>query len=816
MEEVVEGAGVAPSRSTVRDVVEIVLLATAYALLGRLGLTLAYYQQHATLIWAPAGLSVAAVWLRGVRILPGVFLGALITNLSIGSSPPLALGIACGNAAEALVAWTLVRKAGLETGLRDVRRVVLFLGLVVFVSTAIAALNGVGWLVVLAHLPLKRVPPTALIWWLGDAGGVLVATPLLLAFARPQVRMGGRLSTEVVLLVIFSALTLAVAFGGLVPISWIRTPIVLLPFPALAWAAMRFGMRGATIACAAVWVAAVGGTVAGTGPFRYGNVHLDVAMLWLFLATLSVSAMLLAASLEERTREAVARQEGEQWLGIALGAAEAVAFERDLAKRLVRARSASGQPRSWVRDADWEDSIHPDDRAAVREAIAECVRNERDTWDVEYRLIGEGPPCWVLERGRVVERDADQRGRLAFGLRRDVTELRRAAEERHGLERELERSKRLGELGMLAGGIAHDFNNLLAVVRANVELGRARRDPEVTREAFDAIDEAAGRAAELTSQLLAYAGRRPMQRRDVDLAALAAETARMLSRSLPEHVRVDLDLPATALYVSADPAQLRQILMNLVLNAAESIDGGKPGTIRVRVASDRGSEGEPRVLLEVRDDGHGMDRDTVARVFEPFFTTKSSGRGLGMAAVLGVVRAHGGTIDVESEPRRGTTFRVRFPATDRADVGAAAHPESSVPPAKNGARNVLVVDDEPGIRSVARLLLEGAGWRVEVAADAAEAFDRFSRCGPFDVALIDLKIPGTSGAEIMDALRARAPRLPVVLMSGYSEDLLEGSRLAGTPFLSKPFREAELLARLEAATTSPSHRTSMELGSATA
>jgi signal transduction histidine kinase len=678
VQEVVERADAPPARNIARDLAANLLLAVAYAVTGRIGLALAYYQQHATLTWAPAGLAVAAVWLRGGSVLPGVFLGALMVNLSIGSSPPLALAIACGNTAEAWVAWRLVKRAGLEPGLRDVRRLVLFLGLVVFASTSVAAVNGVVWLVALGGLPLARVAPTALIWWLGDAGGVLVATPLLLAFARPPVRMGGRLGAEVVLLALFATLTVATAFGGMVPSTWIRTPIVFLPFPALVWAAVRFGMRGATITCAVVWLAAVGGTVAGTGPFHYGNVHLDVAMLWIFLATLSVSAMLLAASLEERTREAIAREEGE---------------------------------------------------------------------------------------------------------------------------RELERSKRLGELGMLAGGIAHDFNNLLAVVRANVEVGRARPEPRVTREVLEAIDEAAGRGAELTNQLLAYAGRKPMQRRDVDLGALAAETARMLSKSLPERVRIDVELPSEPTNVFADPAQLRQVLMNLVLNAAESIDA-KAGAIRLRVAHERGPASEALVLLEVEDDGEGMDEETVARVFEPFFTTKPSGRGLGMAAVLGVVRAHGGSIDVESEPSRGTVFRVRFPAAERAAPVLPEARAAEAPTAKSdAARRVLVIDDVPGIRAVARLLLEGAGWSVETAADRVEALDRLAQRGPFDVALVDLEIPGTSGAEIVEDLRTRAPELPVLLMSGYSEDLLEGSRLAGTPFLAKPFREAELLARLEAATT---------------
>jgi len=669
----------------------IAALALAYVVLGRLGLTLAYYQQNATLIWAPSGLAVAAVWLGGPRMAIGVWIGALTVNLAISTPPALAATIACGNTAEALVAAALASRFRIDPRLRSIRDVLLLVALLVGASTVIAATVGALALYLLADLSTASVLPTWLIWWLGDAGGVLVMTPLVLAFCREDVpaRAVPRGIAETLLLAFVIVLSVLLASGGDISATWLGPPIALLPYPALTWAAIRFGMRGAAVTVFLVIVGAVIGQAIGTGPFRTGNLHLDTGMLWVFMATLGTSALVLAASLEERTR---------------------------------------------------------------------------------------------------------------------------AENERHAMALRLERSEHLTSLGMLAGGIAHDFNNLLTVIAANTE--------RTEGDAGDAVRTATRRAAELTNQLLAYAGQRPMERADVDLAGMAGETVRMLATSVPRTVSLRDEHEDDVPWVVGDPAQLRQVVLNLIVNAVDALDE-RPGFVRVRTFAPSPSEPRPDdvlgdrwVVLAVEDNGRGMDEETRRRVFEPFFTTKATGRGLGMAAVQGIVRSHGGRVAVRSSLGHGTEFQVWLPPSPRraahatanepprsepVSIPAAAPPPAASPVRRDGRRVALVIDDEPAIRHITRAVLEEAGWRVLVASGGDEGLAMIEVERP-DVVLLDLTMPKRSGADVLAAIRERHTGLPVVLMSGYSTDLLDGRGLEGADFLQKPFTIEQLFARLNAAT----------------
>ncbi len=771
----------------------VVYLLTAHA-----GLSLAYYQQNATLIWAPSGLAVAAIWRFGPRIAPTVFLSALATNLWVGSPFVLSAVIALGNTGEAWVAFLFGRRLNLREGIRRVRDVSRFVVYIVMGATLVAAVNGAAALYLLGHLPAARVATTGLIWWLGDAGGVLVVTPLVLAFASPSPRFGARQRGEIVAIALLVGASTAIAFGGLLPLSFARLPIALIPYPALVWASTRFGMRGSALGVAGVAVAAVIGTALGTGPFRYGNVHVDVAMLWLFMSTMAASSMLLATSLEDRTREVLARREADQWLALALDAGAVTAFERDFAASRERghAPDAPGvSARSWVPVADAMASLSGEDRTRLEAAVDACRHRGHEAWECEYR---DGDR-WVSEVGRIIERDDAGAPRRGVGMRRDVTRRRTSEQQRIALEKDLEQTRRLGELGMLAGGVAHDFNNVLTIIRANTDFARESVDPDARTESLDAIEEATARAAELTEQLLAYAGRKPLRRRDVNVAALCAETVRLLGAGMPPNVALRVDAANDAPLVDGDPAQLRQVLMNLVWNASEAmIDRTGDVTVRLRHEGDA-------ILLTVLDQGHGMDEATRARVFEPFFSTKPRGRGLGMAAVLGIVRAHGGTIDVESTQGVGTTFTVRLPATARLPRTSGmtlAQPRTSGRPAAietTGRTRILVVDDEPAIRSIACLILRDADHAAIEATTGDDAERVLDEQGPFDVALLDMTMPDVSGLELMKRLARKSPTLRFVLMSGYSEDLVQGRAPAGVPFLAKPFRSETLVNRVREA-----------------
>jgi len=757
-----------------RTVLWLLLLVVAYVVTGRIGLTLAYYNRMATLLWAPSGIAVAAVWLGGRRMLPGVVVGSFLTNLWIGATPLLALAISLGNTSEALVADMLVERAGLRRGLHSVRDVMLFVGLIVATPTIVAAANAAFWLPVLAHLPLERVLPTALTWWLGDAGGVLVVTPLLLVFATPRVeRIGG--ATEGLLLAVLAPAIASFSFGLVLPGAAGSVTLALLPFPLLMWAALRFGFRGATLTTGIVTIAAVVSTMAGSGPFRTGNPHVDVANLWSLLAALSITALLLAAALEEREREAMVRRDRERWLKVAVAAAEAVAIERDLAHG--RVRIPRDDDAEWLDAEAFNSSIDPADRGALDRAITDSS----EAWECEYRIVDERGTRTMREHARVVERDATGRPTRSVGLRRDITVQRREEQERLALQRELEASKRLSELGLLAGGIAHDFNNLLVVVRANAELVRVGQG-RYTTEALSAIDKAVVRAAELTDQLLSYAGRRPVRRRAVDLGELASETVRLLRPSVPSRVTINVESDAQSPLVEGDPTQLRQLVMNLALNAVQAIDGEGRVVLRVAAAPDQ------RLLLEVRDNGRGMDEETRARVFQPFFTTKEHGRGLGMPAVFGIVRTHQGTVEITSAPGEGTSVAVLLPASDRPARPVPSEPRPA--PSLRARRRVFVIDGDDETRANVRRQLAEAGWEVTVAGGQAEARARMSDSGPFEVALVGAEVVDAHGAPLHLELRAGHPELPMVLMTDRDAPAL------AVPVLRKPFADVDLLARL--------------------
>jgi PAS domain S-box-containing protein len=389
----------------------------------------------------------------------------------------------------------------------------------------------------------------------------------------------------------------------------------------------------------------------------------------------------------------------------------------------------------------------------------------------------------------------------------DIRARKQAEEERRRLEVQMQQAQRLESLGVLAGGIAHDFNNLLMAVMGNAGLAMMDVPPGPAYERIEQIQVAAERAADLTNQLLAYAGRASVQVEPVDVSVLVREMATLLEVSIPKKVALRLDLDDRLPAIEGDRAQLRQVVMNLITNAAEAVDGAE-GTIALRTAVEElgaaalaravgGADLEPGryVCVTVEDTGSGMDEDTLAHIFEPFFTTKFAGRGLGLAAVLGIVRAHGGGILVDAAPGCGTTFRVLFPASDRAAEPAAA------PRAGEMARrlSVLVVDDEPSVRGVARAMLERLGHTVVVAEHGEEALALVRGGADPDLVLLDMTMPVMDGRETLRALREVRPGLPVLLSSGYAEADLAGDGERWTGFVQKPYTPSALAEAIEAA-----------------
>ena len=391
-----------------------------------------------------------------------------------------------------------------------------------------------------------------------------------------------------------------------------------------------------------------------------------------------------------------------------------------------------------------------------------------------------------------------------------TVERRLLEDERSRMQQQLLHAQKLESLGVLAGGLAHALNNLLGIVLANAGFARETIDREhPARSALDDIARAAERAASLARQLLAYSGRSPVVFQPVDLVTQVSQIAQLLGSSISKKVAIRLE-PAVALpSIDADPAQVQQVAMNLLLNAAESI-GDRVGQVRVTTAVRELSRDDVaslfyapgispgrHVALEVEDTGSGIDPARLSKIFDPFFTTKGSGRGLGLSAVIGIVRAHRGAMGVASTPGRGTTFRLYFPIGESA--AGVAGPSGAARAELGGQGTILVIDDEELIGKVVGRILESKGFCALTATGARAGIEIF-RAHPHEVraALLDMTMPEMSGVEVFHQLRSINPSLKVILMSGYGEQEatkgLIDRGLAG--FLQKPFSPAQLLDKL--------------------
>lgn len=452
--------------------------------------------------------------------------------------------------------------------------------------------------------------------------------------------------------------------------------------------------------------------------------------------------------------------------------------------------------------------IHPDDLPYVRDMVDKAV-SRKEPYLLNYRIQRkDGSYAWVEERGQGVW---DETGELRFlqGVIFDVSERRRLEEERRKFDEQLARSHKLESLGVLAGGIAHDFNNLLVAVLGHADMVLEESEPGTTTyESVNAIIQAAQRAANLTRQMLAYSGKGHFLVEPVNLAALVETLKPFFETMYPPQYKFNYLLPQELPRVCADPQQLKQLIANLITNAAESY-GDAPGEITVKTGvrhcdtafidsafhSERQPAGE-YVFLEVSDKGCGMTEETRRRLCDPFFSTKFTGRGLGMAAVLGIVRGHRGLINVDSTWGKGTAIQVLFPAfipetVNREDTHITQK-------RKNGGR-ILLVDDEGIVRSVAQKMIERAGFNVLVAQNGWEALrllDQYLEA--IDCIILDLTMPSMDGAKTLAAIRDRSTRIPVILSSGYGEDEAS-SRLCKehiAAFLQKPYKASDLMETL--------------------
>ena len=387
----------------------------------------------------------------------------------------------------------------------------------------------------------------------------------------------------------------------------------------------------------------------------------------------------------------------------------------------------------------------------------------------------------------------------------DISERKKAEEERQTLEQQFQQTQKLESLGVLSGGIAHDFNNILAIIVGNC--GLAKMDSENAEDYIPEIEKAAERAAALCRQMLAYAGKAQLTKTQVNMPLLVDEMVNMLKKTLPQNAVIKLDLATDIPSINADASQIRQVVMNLIINAAEAI-GKVHGEINVSLArttftigaSDQDYNGKlippgKYICLEVTDNGCGMDEQTKWRIFEPFYTTKFAGRGLGMSAVLGIINSHNGELQLFSQLGHGSTFKVYLPVSAN-DFSGDEYQCLPIPPAPwQGSGTVLLVEDEDQIRMIAKALLNKFGFTVLEATNGKEALELYQK-NAADILLVltDMGMPVLDGYELFYALKNLSPKLPIIISSGFG-DMEVSSRIGSdniAGLISKPYNPDQL------------------------
>ncbi len=815
--EVEPGRPSSARASLARDALWIAAVATVYFAVARLSLSLLFEPEGIAAIWPPAGIFLSAVLLSRPAARPALVVvltaADLWAELLAGTPLPVSLAYALVLAGEAtLSSYLLLRFMGEPPTFGRARDVLGFVLLSLLFSNGLMALVAAE---ASLHLPGASSFWKSWLWWATSGGiGNLLVTPFVMSWAS-WIRTGpGKWSRRralegTALLVLLAPLNVA-AFGLL---GRSELFLLLLPystFPFQLWAALRVGIRGVT--SATIVLAAIAVAFAAQG--RVTSIHethlATVIVVQLYIAIMAIPTLFLAAVVAERRRTAETLRESEGRLRQAAEAGKVGLWEWDLRTGRVYFSSEwkrqIGYGEQEVTDSfdEFQSRIHPDDAEATLRKLRAFAAGPDSEFRDEFRLRHrDGEYRWILTRAASVHGGRGEPQRI-LGAHVDITERKRAEQDRDRLRVQFEQAQKMEAVGRLSGGVAHDFNNMLSVILGHAAMALERLDPaEPLRADLEEIERAAQRSAELTRHLLAFARRQTIAPRILDLNETVADALKMLGRLIGENIDLRF-VPGKGLWsVKIDPVQIDQILTNLCVNARDAI--AEVGAIIIETSNavfdeaycaDRpGHAAGDHVVLSVTDDGCGMGREIVDHVFEPFFTTKTLGRGtgLGLATVYGIVRQNDGFIDVYSEPGKGTTFRIHLPRFAGQAESRAAPVLAEAP--RSQGETVLFVEDEASIRALGKKMLERLGYTVIAAGTPSEAVRvAETYAGEIHLLVTDVVLPEMNGRELAGRIEALRPMVRTLYMSGYTtEAIAHGGVLDdGIHFVQKPFSSANL------------------------
>lgn len=782
------------------DLARIGLLAAVYVLFAKLGLAIHSVSSFATLVWPCSGIALAAVLVFGYRIWPGIAIGAIVANLWIGAPPLVALAIGAGNSLEAvLAAYALKRIPGFRGSfdrLQDTVGLVLLAGAG---ATAVCATIGVSGLELGGLITPDRFALTWRAWWLGDAIGILVVTPLLLTLRPIKNEIPRRLR-----LVELSVLVALLALGSYILFERSPQGMPTLIWPLLIWSAIRFDQRGAARAMFLVSVVAVWGTVRGHGPFAGTTVEESLFHLQAFMAVSAATFLVLGAVISERRRaeeerrraEAVVRESEERHRTLT-EAVDQMLWINDAGGRTLYMNPKVEElvgPLDLSRDPPGAIVIHPEDREAAL-AVRRQALEAGLPYVAEYRIrVKNGQYRWMIARVVPVK---DLSGRVLswIGAAADVDDLKTAETRLRQAKEEAEAANRAKDQFLAA--LSHELRTPLTPILAIASVMEKDPDlPDYMRKQVESVRRNAELEARLIDDLLDLTriakGKLKIERQPVEISEALEDVIGICRAEIAaKGLRLESNGAGSGTFVEADPARIRQVFWNVLKNAVKFTPrGGRISLRAIQLAPGR-------IAVEVADSGVGIEPSELSRIFQPFQQAgERGGLGLGLAISSTFVQAHGGTLTASSEGRgHGATFRIELPTlaqTEQPPREAGSAPGVSNP---CEGRRLLLVEDHADTLSAARDLLSELGCEVVAARSVEEALAA-ARAQPFDLVVSDLGLPDGSGLDLMRELH-RHYGLAGIALTGYGmEEDQRLSREAGfVEHLVKPIT----LERLEAA-----------------
>ena len=819
-------AGVGPAISA-RQTLAYLTFGVVYYFLAAYAANLPFQTRLPLLIWPAHGVALGVLLVAPVRRWPAYLALVLIATLAVGldlnaSWQRIAATMAVNAAQPLFVAAGLLRLAGPRVQIDTIRGVSsLLIGMAPLVA-AMSILDA-GFTFIHSSGPFREQWSVTFV---STMLGMLLTAPLILAWSRrgiaEAVELGRSRLPELLVLYAGLMMTTNYVFGTRPMAAGFIPPLIYLCAPFLIWAALRFGLRAATLGLAIFGLICYWNTAHGMGPFSIDGVADIRSMLHLqgYLATIVVTTLFSAALLVER-QDAV--RETEEWRNrheAVIRASGNLLYEFNPAEGTViwdgDTNAVLGvTPDRISTTRSWMERVHPDDRIRLKglrqqllsgaiSHIAIEYRFRRD--DGEYSMVGVN----AYRIGEVAGNTAAER--RIIGFVKDVSDKVRAEEERMRLEAQLKQAEKMQAVGHLAGGIAHDFNNILGAILGYGELAQRKAADSDMRRYIDTIMGAGNRAKALVTQILSYSRAEGAAKLPVIVAPIAQEVCDLMRGSSPLAIDVNFTGAGEDATVLGDPTRIHQLLMNLCTNAIQAM--GQGGVLDLELTTEvieaprkvRTGEIPPGeyVRITVKDSGHGIAPEVIDRIFEPFFTTKPAGRGtgLGLALVHSVVTEHHGFIEVVSELGRGTAFIVWMPRIHAAE--GAADALEALP--MGAGEVILAVDDEVDVLHALEEMLAQLGYEPVGFSDSREALAA-ARANPrrFDAVVTDEVMPELIGTQLAIELRKLNPTLPIVIASGYGGAGFEARALSAgvNRVLRKPYRMSEIGEALAAVLTRP-------------